>query len=929
MIKSRGIVLLFICLLTLYSLNAQVYFDDDSPYSIHSINGVATWEEAPEGWVSYNNNGTNFQRRALLYSDASYQSDDGFKITLEYTTGSIGNLGAHNFSFGLISDETDLSTYTGFNPFNTNETVYSLGVNLTADEDEAARGVNFTNGSERITLHTSGKRHQFVEGEKTKIFMEVGRGGFWSIYINDHYEESGAFVGGFDLSKSYRFAVYGQDDNGGGKSIQSIKVEKQYASGERAASSIAGTWTAGTMNPDILTDFKTIGHNTVGFNSGAIYSAQHFAPHKLLEILSESDPNSVPLWGDLTQDEPQNDETLAKILKIRSAGVRVQAYTNSDNFTGSNTAELEVTATRWKNWCDTSSEAQAFIASQPYHTGVWDGNNYVDATNEYPDRKYMFCYAEFILKDYSIRYGKYIDAWVFDSGSHIASHGDNKTSGVLEEQRIYQAWSNAVRAGNPDIATAYNNSRSTTGYYAYPYAHPVNFEDFAFAHAFGGNNNHAEKVNGNQYNLNYQHVERIIETDGHVFDGGGWEWASQIVGNFNSKVSTTAWNFGTAQAWEEEDFLSWNLEGLQNGGSMMWSGSVYRWDHSLMQPWAYNLFKALDDHLCKNLNPGPPNWARAYTILADATIGVPYSHTLIEGEDFWDPEGDDITAVNILSGAPSWLTITESPANSGNWVLSGTPTESSPMLYEMQFEAVDDTGLKGTRKANLQVNEAEPLCPNTNYIPTKIEAEDFCMMSGIQTEESSEGTMNVGYISDGDWLLFNNVNLTDMKSIKTRVAGKTSGSTIEVRTGGVAGALIATIPVSNTGGWQTWTTDSVNIDNVTGMQHVYLVFKGVSGNLFNINWFGFSEEENLVTALEDGFTSNQVSLFPNPANNSFTISGTENGRYELFDNSGIVHISGNITSENNTVNSEEMLSGVYFVKVVTNGVTTVEKIVFK
>ena len=73
----------------------------------------------------------------------------------------------------------DLSTYNDFNPFRTDNSTYSLGVNLTTDENTLARGINFNNGAQNITLHKSGLRHQFVTGEKTKIAIEVGEGGFW------------------------------------------------------------------------------------------------------------------------------------------------------------------------------------------------------------------------------------------------------------------------------------------------------------------------------------------------------------------------------------------------------------------------------------------------------------------------------------------------------------------------------------------------------------------------------------------------------------------------------------------------------------------------------------------------------------------------------------------------------------------------------
>ncbi|MDO6739329.1 T9SS type A sorting domain-containing protein [Wenyingzhuangia sp. 2_MG-2023] len=713
--------ILFNLLLFFNVAQAQIFYDETSSYLVNSIEGGATWTKSASGDFVYNNNGTISSQRALVYSTDAYQSEDGFKLTVEYTTGSIEDNESHNFSFGLISNETNLSTYTGFNPFKAESSVYSIGANLTTDEDTTARGLNFTNVIERTNLDESGTRAQFKAGTLVKVTIEIAKGGYWCYRINGVYEDSGVLVEGIDLTKSYHVAVYGQDDNGDGKSIQSIKLEKGYANGERAQG-LRGTWNGGLVVEQVK-DFKTLDVMGYSFTHGATQAPFHKAPQKLLESLWQGDVDGngdpinlvVPLWGDLSLDEPEYDPYLERILEIKSKGFKFQAYMNCQNFMGNVAESYDVVVERWKTYCDTTPEVQDFINSQPFHTGVWNRTTqqYEDASEAHPDRKYMFCYVEYILKDYALRYGKYIDKWIFDSGGDISSRGDNATSGILEEQRLYQAYANAVHAGNPDIPIAFNNSRSTVRYGSYPFAHAVHFDDFTFGHAFGGNNNHAEKVNGNQFNLNYRHVSRMMETNGYVHDGGNWAWDDKIVGNFHSKLSTTAWTTGPNQAWEEADFLQWNLEALQAGGSMTWDGSTYVVaGETVLRPWAYDLLKALDDHLSKMQNPENPNWSKAYTVLPEATICKPYYHVLVEGTDFWDPEDDEITELSIVAEGPSWLDISEDPLTPGNWILSGIPSESSAVLLEFELQAIDSEGNIGKRKVELQVNEVNSMVVN-------------------------------------------------------------------------------------------------------------------------------------------------------------------------------------------------------------------------
>jgi hypothetical protein len=727
--KARFQFLFFCLLLPLNAAQAQVYFQETSPYEVQSLRSGATWQEdLISGGFTYNSNGTNYQNRALLYSSETFQSDDGFKLTIEYTTGSIGDSAAHNFSFGLISDETDLSHFDGFNPFKTDLSIYSIGANLTADGDATARGINFTRDGERTTLDQSGTRVQFATGTSTKVTIEIGIGGYWSYRINDEYEASGVLVDEIDLSKNYHVVVYGQDDNGGGKSIQSITLENRYAVGERA-DKLRGTWASVDHDAvEQLKDFKTLDTLYVRFNNGATGSAKHLVPSKLLERLAlegydgNDDPIDLigPSWGDLSLDEPESDAVHDQMLAIRAAGFRVKAYLNAEQFIGTNAEIYEDFTERWKEYCDSDPEAQAFINSQTFHTGTWNSSTeeYDDATDTYPNRKYLFCYAEFVLKDFALRYGDLIDSWIFDSAADISSNGDSATSGVIEQQRIYQAFVNAVHAGNPEIAIAFNNGRSTSNYPSYPFAAPIRFEDFTFGHAFGGNNNHAEKESGNQFNLNYQHITRMIETNGYVHAAGRNDWDELIVGNFHSKLGTGTWAYSPTQAWEQDDFNQWNLEALQAGGTMTWSGSAPRVRTDELWTYAYDQLKATDDYLAEHQNPGAPNWARAFTILPAAYYGEPYSHTLVEDIDFWDPEGDQITDL-FPTDHPSWLNIQQT--SPGVWTFSGTPTEPITTEYDFSLTVSDASG-ETSRNVNLTVINANPLINSTKgtWVPAII-----------------------------------------------------------------------------------------------------------------------------------------------------------------------------------------------------------------
>ncbi|HEY9523719.1 MAG TPA: glycoside hydrolase family 16 protein [Thermopolyspora sp.] len=129
-----------------------------------------------------------------------------------------------------------------------------------------------------------------------------------------------------------------------------------------------------------------------------------------------------------------------------------------------------------------------------------------------------------------------------------------------------------------------------------------------------------------------------------------------------------------------------------------------------------------------------------------------------------------------------------------------------------------------------------------------IQAEAYQAQSGtsLETTTDSGGGQDVGWIANGDWLRYDNVNFgsTAATQFRARVASGAAGGVsglIQVRLDSLTAAPIGDFAVANTGGWQTWTTIPANISGVTGTHTVYLTFSsGQPADFVNINWFTFS-----------------------------------------------------------------------------------------
>src|SRR5208282_2652587 len=97
---------------------------------------------------------------------------------------------------------------------------------------------------------------------------------------------------------------------------------------------------------------------------------------------------------------------------------------------------------------------------------------------------------------------------------------------------------------------------------------------------------------------------------------------------------------------------------------------------------------------------------------------------------------------------------------------------------------------------------------------------------------------NVNNTTGDSYVAFNNIDFaTGPASVSVRVASALAGGTIELHLDSPTGTLIATVPVGNTCGWQSWLTISAPVSGASGVHKLFVVFKNAASNL---NWFNFN-----------------------------------------------------------------------------------------
>jgi glucosylceramidase len=122
---------------------------------------------------------------------------------------------------------------------------------------------------------------------------------------------------------------------------------------------------------------------------------------------------------------------------------------------------------------------------------------------------------------------------------------------------------------------------------------------------------------------------------------------------------------------------------------------------------------------------------------------------------------------------------------------------------------------------------------------------------GLQTEASADTDhgYDVAFASARAYAVYRHVDFsTGPGGVAARLAcdqttGGNCGGTLEFHLDSPTGALIGTVTIPSTSGWQTWTTTTAPVSGASGVHDLYVIFKAPPSGpsaLGNLNWFQFN-----------------------------------------------------------------------------------------
>ena len=188
------------------------------------------------------------------------------------------------------------------------------------------------------------------------------------------------------------------------------------------------------------------------------------------------------------------------------------------------------------------------------------------------------------------------------------------------------------------------------------------------------------------------------------------------------------------------------------------------------------------------------------------------------------------------------------------WTTADTALSSTQEQFSRNFEAAEaryarvllNTASTKTNPATIGALEIYAVSdepePTRNPYET-IEAETYDRQSGIQTEVLDAGGMDVGFIENGDYIAFKQMDFgAGAQGFSVKAGSETEGGKISLHLDSPTGKLIGTCNISGTEGWTEWKNFECSVSGATGTHTLYLVFEGDDGFLMNVDSFVFTTD---------------------------------------------------------------------------------------
>ena len=199
----------------------------------------------------------------------------------------------------------------------------------------------------------------------------------------------------------------------------------------------------------------------------------------------------------------------------------------------------------------------------------------------------------------------------------------------------------------------------------------------------------------------------------------------------------------------------------------------------------------------------------------------------------------------VLDNPSSGTTIAQvSYPATGGWTNFTTVTAN--LTNTGSISDVHDVYLVFQSGVNVNYFEFTDNCDqkNSTLATSVIQAEDYCIMSGVDTYTNGADTF-IGNIQNNDWVYFSNIDFGTVLPNSVSLSASTirDNTNITFRLDNPEdGTIISIAQVTSTGGWynfQNFSSEATSLYDISGVHDLYLVFD----NGVNVDYFNFENND--------------------------------------------------------------------------------------
>jgi hypothetical protein len=306
---------------------------------------------------------------------------------------------------------------------------------------------------------------------------------------------------------------------------------------------------------------------------------------------------------------------------------------------------------------------------------------------------------------------------------------------------------------------------------------------------------------------------------------------------------------------------------------------------------------------------------------------------------FWDLDKSMVGAQGFSEAGPMGIVmITPSTTNYAGYETLKTAYENACFNVDPNFKEKMAWEIDPAAQALLKKCSQEPYRIAFNgphFLPGKIQVEDFdegkegvtyndtddannggqyrATAVDIKTSTDVGGGHQLGWVSTGEWLEYTvNLATAGTYDLKLRYATINNAATIKVS---FNGRELATLNPTSTGSWATMGTFIVPSITIPETTNGILRLEITGGQGIDLNWIALESRQSLDKEDFEAI-NNSISIYPNPTNTSFKVTGLSNSySYELYNMQGQLVGKNENQNAESTINTNTLPEGIYGIRI--------------